>query len=477
MEQKYNSKLEQYLLGAVGKSKKDLPLDNPYREVGFDKEKKRLGWVEIAPYAEIKKALNTALPILEGKENFIFVGMGGSINGIKTLFSLFKKHSLHTLDSLDPLAVKEILGKIKDIDKTLVISISKSATTQETQLLSHTLKELFTKNWQQHFLWLSDPAAFDKLDSLGWKGIARLPIQFNRESDIGGRFSSPNTNIFFLPLFILLNKNFKALENVYTSYVSSQEAIRRQAYSFVEKYKDTERAYFSPTVTGRFSERLSSWVVQLFQESLGSKSQNLTVKTICSAKKQNNLFLPLELKLEISDPVASLMSQMYFFQIFIAFYSALKRINFVDQEFVEKYKEEMRKLAQDKSNDICSWPLRQIIEEAKKKVTATHKFIEVVLYFHADRKNIDKVYKIFHENFKEKIIFVFVGSDWNHHSYQAAFGDKNTFYVLLLSRSYITDLASIPATTLKKNVETLKLIGKATYLTLKNKSILFTLSR
>lgn len=469
--------LEKYLLEAQGKEKAEVAADNPYREIGFDKEKKRLGWVKVTPFSSIKESLLEASELLEGKDTFVFVGMGGSINGIKTLFSLFKKHSLYTLDSLDPGAIKEVLNKTKDINKTLIIPISKSGTTQETQLISCALREVFAKDWPKHFLWLSDPSAFDKLDALGWKGARRLPIQFDGATDVGGRFSSPHTIIFLLPLWLLLNKDFDRLEKIYNLYISSQSEIREQAYGFADQYKSSKRAFFLPTVSEGFGERLSSWIVQLFQESLGSKNQDLAVKTICSAKEKNDLFLPLELKLKIDEPAASLMAQMYFFQIFIAFYSALKKINFVDQDFVEKYKDQMRQLEGQKSSDICPLSLKQIIEEVKHKVTAAHKFIEVVLYFHADKKTIDKVREEFCKNFKEKIIFVFVGSDWNHHSYQAAFADKNTFYVLLPACLYDAECAPVSAVTLKKNIETLKLISKATYLTLKEKAVLFSLQK
>jgi hypothetical protein len=480
--------LEKYLLEAQGKNKEELSSQNPYREIGFDKDKKRLGWIRVIPFQKIKESLEEISVLIGDKENFVFVGMGGSINGIKTLFSLFKECSFYTLDSLDPTAIKEMLNKIKGLDKTLIVPISKSGTTQETQLLAHTLKELFSasakdertadgkQNWQKHFLWLSDSAAFDKLDHLGWQGVAKFPIQFDAETDIGGRFSCPHTVIFFLPLFLLLGKDFKKLERIYDAYISLQKNIRAQAYRFADKYKDSRYAYFLPSIRQGFSERLSSWIVQLFQESLGSKKENLAVKTICSSKREDDSFLPLSLKLKINNPVVSLMAEMYFFQIFIAFYSAFKKVNFVDQDFVEKYKEEMRKLEGEKSNNLSAISLERIANEAKKKNSPSRQFIEVVLYFYPNADILKKVKNIFNKTFKDKRISVFVGSDWNHHSYQAAFADKDTFYVFITLSAYNTKLPFISAATLKKNVETLRLISKATYLTLKNKSVLYSFS-
>lgn len=469
------NRLEQYILDAQGKEKAQVSSNNPYGKIGFDNGKKRLGWIRVTPFALIKDSLSKISPLLEGKENFIFIGMGGSINGIKTLFSLFRGHKLFALDSLDPAAVKAILKKIKNINKTLVISISKSGTTQETQLLSLALREVFGENWHKHFLWLADPAAHEKLNSLGWASAQKMPIQFDAETDVGGRFSCPHTLIFFLPLFLLLKQNFDRLKEVYDVYVSSLEEARHEAYLFAEKYKDKEPPYFFPRVKGNLGTSFSSWIVQLFQESLGSKKENFSVKTTGLLKKKNSLFLPVELTVKINNPVASLMSQMYFFQLFIAFYSAFRDINFVDQEFVEKYKDAMRKIEGSKTDDIVSLNLAQVINEVKGKISSKQKFIEVVLYFYPSKEILKKVSQVFNKSFSDRMIFVFVGSDWNHHSYQAAFADKNTFYVFLLASNYDNCVNNISKETLNKNIAKLKIISKATYLTLEDKSLLFRL--
>ncbi|MEI8348751.1 MAG: hypothetical protein WCI77_01220 [Candidatus Omnitrophota bacterium] len=470
-----NNTLEAYLLEAVGKAKEEIPAENPYRTVGFDKDKKRLGWLRVVPFADIKAVLEKTIPFLENKENFIFVGMGGSINGIKPLFSFFKTKSLYALDSLDPAALKNIIKKIKHVDKTLIIAISKSGTTQETQLLSGTLKELFPVDWKSHFLWLTDKTAFEKLDGLGWAGTVRFPIQFDTETDVGGRFSSPHTLIFFLPLFILLKYNSKKLETIYKKYVALQGKVRAQAYRLAEKSKDASCAYFSPKVKGSFGKSFISWIVQMFQESLGSKKDSLAVKTT-PAKIADNRFMPVGLSLGVTHPVVSLMSQMYFFQVFIAFYAGLKGVNFVDQDFVEKYKEEMRKLSSEAVSDITPATLGQVIEKVKKNAGSTYQFIEVVLYFCPSEPTIRAVHNEFTKAFKDKHIFLFIGSDWNHHSYQAAFSDKKTYYVFLVCSPYASEVTLIARETLRKNIDTLKLISKATYLTLKDKSLLFSLN-
>lgn len=474
--------LEKYLLEAAKKKKEELSSHNPYRDIGFDGNKKRLGWVKAIPFSKVKKSLEGFLPLLEGKDNFIFVGMGGSINGIKPLVSLFKTTSLFILDNLDPCALLDILSQVKNLEKTLVVAISKSGTTKETQLLALTLKEYFLSNLgpdrlKKHFLWLSDAIAFKKLDSLGWKGIKKVSIQVDGETDIGGRFSSPHTLIFILPLFLLLNKDFTKLKYIYDSFTSLQKEIRNKAYLEAKKYKDKLDAYFSPLTEARLGDSFSSWVVQLFQESLGSKLKTLAVKTIINFPQ--GIFSLLKLELKINNPLVLLMSQMYFFQVFIAYYSAYKRLNFVTQNFVEKYKQEMQRLEGQSREElnIGLKDLAGIIKEVKKNINRTYRFIEIVLYFYPQPQIRELIKKSFIREFREQQVLLFVGSDWNHHSYQAAFTDKDTFYVLLLSSFYKEELPSVSSDILKRNIKVLKTIAQATHLTLKDKSVLFCLKQ
>ena len=467
--------LEQYLLGAASSSQADMPSDNPYRTIGFDQGAARLGWVRPISFSSIKKSLDDIRDILEDKEAFVFVGIGGSGNGIKALLSLFKGSSLYALDSLDPAALKELLDKIGEKkSKTLIVPISKSGTTKETQLLSHTLKEVFAKDWMNHFLWLSDPTSFAKLDSLGWQGVKRIAIQPDGNNDMGGRFSCPGSLIFILPLFLLLGKDYDELERIYNEYCLFQEIIRKEALGAAQKYKDTSSAYFNIYIEPVLRRYFYPWAVQLFQESIGSKKENFFVKTT-GLDSEIEGFYPLKLKLEIKEPVISLMCQMYFLQSFVAFYAALKSLNFVDQGYVEKYKNQMRKLEGEKIGEIPQMSLDQVVAEVKER-GVQQRFIEVVLYFHPQASQIEQIKSKFSQAFPDKEIFVFIGSDWNHHSYQAAFADENSFFVLFLNPSFSQEIKPFSPQTLAKNTETLKLIAKATYLTIEAKSLLVYLS-
>jgi len=471
--------LEKYLIEAANAAKEELSSDNPYRDVGFDDEKGRLGWARTIPFSQIKASLESVVPLLEGKKNFIFVGMGGSINGIKPLLTLFKEKAFFTIDSLDPRAIAEVVGRIENLKETMVIPISKTGTTKETQLLSLTLREIFSNrlgenSWAKHFLWLSDPGSFPKLDSLGWEGVEKRAIQFDRKEDIGGRFSSPHTIMFLLPLFLLLDKNFSKLQDCYNSFISLKPQIHQKAYLACQECKDRPEAYFSPLIAGGLGQS-SSWIVQLFQESLGSKLKDLSVKTLTNVTEAK-MFFPLKLGLEIDNPLVSLISQMYFFQVFVAYYSAERKINFVNQGFVEKYKQQMRMLENrgQKATSGKEVDLGGAIAEVKKLIGPEHRFLDVVLYFYPSPEIEESIQKAVSQSLPEKQVLIFIGSDWNHQSYQAAFGSKDTFYLLLTASSYEPVVPDVSKDTLAKNIETLKVIAEATYLTIKDKSRLFS---
>ena len=470
------SKIKQFLTEAVGQEQSQIDPSNPFAKIGFDEGKKRLGWVIAQPFSLVSEAIKKIKDIVDEHDNFVFVGIGGSGNGIKAVISLFDKAHLYTIDSLDPAALKELSSQIdKKLSKTLVVPISKSGTTKETQLLSHSLRQLYVSSgvddWQKHFLWLSDSPAFEKLDGLRWGGVKKTSIQVDEETDMGGRFSCPGSLIFLLPLYILLGKDLNKLQGVYEQYCSLQESIREKAFSLADKFKDVTCAFFNIQMDKALREHFYCWVVQLFQESLGSKIDNFSVKTISLDKKVEG-FNNLSLDKDISEKSVSLMAQMYFYQVFVAYFSAFKGINFVNQNQVEIYKSQMRQLEGETVTAIEQMSLDDIILATKEKTTDKQRFVEVVLYLHPNKEFLTKVTDSFKAAFADKEVLVFLGSDWNHHSYQAAARDKNTFFVIMLSGAFDNKVIPLPDEVIKENIETLKIIAKATHLTLKDKSLL-----
>ncbi len=371
------------------------------------------------------------------------------------------------------------MSQIKNLEKNLVVAVSKSGGTKETQLLAQTLKIAYIEKfgdtgWADNFLWLADPNSFSKLDALSWAKAKKTSIQADQNSDIGGRFSSPSTKVFLLPLFILLNRDFSCLEQIYKEFREARFKIREKALQAVLDLAKDAPAYFSPCVKEEIAEGFTPWLAQLFEESLGGKNQDKTVKTVVNSGDPE--FIKLEFPFDFSEPVILTMAQMYYCQLFVAYLAGVWNINFVNQEYVEKYKKKMQLLEKEglKVEGVPEGDLDALIKLLDSKIKAEQKFIEVVLYFFPDPKTISLFRQKLSDKFNQKIILIFIGSDWNHQSYQAAFGDKDTFFLLVcLSRYKFGE--HISKERASENTETLRRIALATHQTLPGKSILYNL--
>ncbi len=462
------------LNAAAGKPKAEVPSDNIFGEIGFDGDNPRLGWVMPPSDEEVEKVLGELAGILAGKEEFIFVGIGGSGNGIKTLLSLKPDAPIHCLDSLDPEALKNIIANIKKPEKTLIIPISKSGSTAETQLLAKTLKAFFGDAWGDHFLWLSDTEAFAKLDAAGWGPAAKRTIQIDGHSDIGGRFTCPHTLIFLLPLFLILERDLPKVKALYRQYLMVRDILPEKAYQLARKYAGANPAFFSIIVPEVIKDAFRTWVTQLIQESLGSKKEGFGVKTVVETFTQEG-FLPVALGISDENHFLYLMALMHFLQLFTAIYAAEKGINFVNQPCVESYKQTMRELLGQPAEIPPQVDMARLMDEIAAEITSGQSFIEIVLYCDPPQGLIEDMKNQLKETFPAKLPLIFLGSDWNHHSYQAAFGDTTTLYVILGRNEYTKDVPPFDAGTLDENIATLRRISEATYRTLQDHALYFSL--
>ncbi|MCM8824331.1 MAG: hypothetical protein NC822_06645, partial [Candidatus Omnitrophica bacterium] len=248
-----------------------------------------------------------------------------------------------------------------------------------------------------------------------------------------------------------------------------------KAYRDALSYIDCQRVYFSVCVDRVFKDNFRVWITQLFQESMGSKEYIFPLKTFVTERRiRKGFFMPIYLDMENISKVEKLMAYMYYLQNFVAFYSYFKRINFVNQPYVEKYKERMRQLHKDDVGNIREINIRELVREIKQKLKPHHIFIEIIVYF-CDNKFNRKLENFLKRNFPKMRILIFTGSDWNHHSYQSAYCSQDTLYVILVKKNYCLDDSLISKDILAEQVNTQKLISYATYLTLEEKAILFSI--
>ncbi len=353
-----------------------------FLDIGKDGDNLRLGWVNIFPWLDIQTKLQDCLSLIGDHQNFIFVGMGGSINTIKALKSFYQAQNIYTIDSLDPQAYDEL----KNIDNPLIIAISKSGTTLETRLIAQ-------KFSNHHTIWLKDKEG-------------DLHIQFDDGNDVGGRFSAPNTLIFWLPLFFIFNQDFDKTRLIYDQFASQIDQIQSEMWALGEQIHQSNNQYFQIFC----HPSLANWMTQLFQESLGSKIPDFHPKTIIGGDK-----LPDFYTINLSDQLAV---SLYQAQILVASIAYFKNINFVNQPSVEKYKKLI-------NSEIS-------LDDIKKDLILDNfKFVEIICYWALSDEEKEQIKIEYQSKYPDKIILLFEGSDWNHHSFQAAVDNPETLFCLL----------------------------------------------
>lgn len=213
----------------------------------------------------------------------------------------------------------------------------------------------------------------------------------------------------------------------------------------------------------------------MFQESLGSKKTGFNPKTLVNPERLPDEFELVEVRVDSSEPVLKMMLSMHILELFIAVFAYHKGINFVTQPEVDIYKRKMREASIEDiptTEKVTMEKLPEIIRNILQ-LNATKRFIEVVCYWQLKEDERDHLCRLLRAAFSEKIILVFAGSDWNHHSYQAASRNEDTLFIILTKDSYKDEVEGISNYTLQRNVQTLKTIAYATYSTLKQKSGFF----
>jgi hypothetical protein len=149
-------------------------------------EERWLGWLD-APersHAQAREILSFAARALEGVENVLLLGMGGSSLAPEVMRLAFGSASFHVLDSTHPTAVRRLASEL-DPSSTFVLVSSKSGSTIETR--SHLEYFWAWANEQgKRFGAVTDPGS--DLEKLA-RERGFLGVQAG-EPTIGGRFSA-----------------------------------------------------------------------------------------------------------------------------------------------------------------------------------------------------------------------------------------------------------------------------------------------
>lgn len=153
---------------------------------------KEYGFISCLENSEIEAEIDTVISELRWAATLVVVGIGGSDLGGRAIQQAFDEGAqiqqvLFHGDSTDPVQLTRLLAKI-NLEKTVFIIVSKSGGTVETMAQYFYFKHHYqqsTENWQQHFLFITDPEQGLLRKEASEHHIQTVSIPEN----VGGRFS------------------------------------------------------------------------------------------------------------------------------------------------------------------------------------------------------------------------------------------------------------------------------------------------
>ncbi|MFT7144381.1 MAG: glucose-6-phosphate isomerase [Alphaproteobacteria bacterium] len=237
----------------------------------------------------------------ENFEHAIFLGVGGSSLGAQTLVSFMGKFAktkvkLHFLDNVDPFTMEQLINAVP-LEKTVVISVSKSGGTIETLSQTLLLADAFTQQklpLSLHMLGITE----DKDSPLrAFLTEYEIPT-LNHAKDIGGRFTVLSL-VGILPAIMaglnVADLRAGAAEVLHEFYQDPLTSQATYGAAFAVKAGEMGRSihYMMP-----YSDRLQSmsdWYVQLWAESLGKEGKGTTpVPAVGSTDQHSALQMLME---------------------------------------------------------------------------------------------------------------------------------------------------------------------------------------
>jgi len=221
--------------------------------------------------------------------NIVIIGMGGSIQGAKSIYSFLKKNikkKVFFFDNLDPNLNAEY-KKIQDLKNSCFVVISKSGNTLETVT---NLSTIFSKNLLKNKLIVITENKESDLMKVTKKYNAEF---IEHKKFIGGRYSVlSEAGMFPAALMGLDLKKFKNLKNLIKDKNFVSSLILNVATIYSLKKKDMKNS-----VILNYDSSLNDlgyWYQQLVAESFGKKNQGIN-PTLSFAPKDHHSLLQLYL--------------------------------------------------------------------------------------------------------------------------------------------------------------------------------------
>ncbi len=226
-------------------------------------------------------------PFFSKFDHLLLLGIGGSALGARALQKAFapsqdmpchKGKSLWIMDNVDPVGFDETLNRLP-LDKTLVVTISKSGGTLETLsqyfIVKDVYKQKFKDDWSKYFLHITDKEKGFLREEVRAYSIQSLEVPDN----LGGRYSVLSA-VGMLPA-AFLGIDYKAILEGAKDF--SKDLI--SDFSLLENNSAWELAKWAYTSHNKgFSQLIffvyspswstfSAWFAQLWAESLGKEGK------------------------------------------------------------------------------------------------------------------------------------------------------------------------------------------------------------
>ncbi len=466
---------------------------NIFHKIGFDGENPRLGWARGVPGEIIEQRIRPFKQKAKEKDYFIAVGMGGSINTVKLVSDMYGLDSIIAFDTPDKNIIEKTLAeKGVDLKDAVVVLFSKSGTTYETKAIRDILKSIIKNEdgekaadiIKNNFLWVVDKGNEGKIED---KDIDVLYMQPDGLTDIGGRYTMPWTGVYLLPLYWrfkqkeeLLSRDEKPqqkfenflffnLEIDWKNIISDpKNTLNVMAYSdAVVLYNIYKLKGIGPRIAVEVPQNLPKeayepfriWVTQLWQESIGGKKDGIHPKIEIitpdttreekeKLKKNGFYFISFDEDRDKDIDIYWDYHPQAYMYLLATYFSAFTQIEYLGQGNVQLYKEKLKEIKNKPVESPNELNIEDIIYQIEHTKDIEKKpFIDVVLYGGYSSAQKEKVKTLLSNAFSEKIVFIYDGPDYNHHSFEALATDPYTLPVLLVKKGASDDVIRVAQAT------------------------------
>ena len=482
-----------HLREAARRHKHAISPENPFVEIGFEGATSHLGWVCPPTWPDIQDSLEKALGTsgLGSKRHAIWVGTGGWIFLVEALSNLMPASQgatiFHTCQSLDPQALENLFLSIDDLATAICVGISQSGKTMETVTFMSALRERFDSaglDYRQHFIWLTDTSDDSVVRSIrmhNWQHVSVVPLTVNNYSSINALFCAPHSMVMFLPLVILLQKDWQAMRLLYQQYLAFRDevicgGILREAYSIASNDHQHVRLCLDESI----AQAVARLAIQLVEQALGSKQVGFNPRvrvapcgeaTVKTGFEQAVVTLAMPAETSV---VVKAMLTMDALSVFVSAVAYHRRIEFVTHPKVNLYKgraKELMAVEGEVDHEVMD-PGPIIRNDIPTYLERNHQigFVEILCYgkslssYHGEMKA--KIMASLSQATQGVSVEVFHGEQWNHSRYQAAVQREDTVYVIVVLHEYLRKVEGISEGTIYGNIRLLKAIARATYETL-----------